>query len=82
MEEDGRHQRGGQRGCVEVPSNDLAHDFATEGTERAQEGRSGPRMERVFGRRPICALYRSVPQQNMILKHASGGEERCYMYTR
>ena len=44
MEEDGRHQRGGQRGCVEVPSNDLAHDFATEGTERAQEGRSGPRM--------------------------------------
>ena len=41
-EEDGRHQRHGQRGCVKAPSHELAHVSATEGTERGRRGGIAP----------------------------------------
>ena len=37
-EEDGHHQRHGQRACVKAPSHELAHVSATEGTERGRRG--------------------------------------------
>jgi len=39
---DGRHQRHGQRGCVKVPSLEMAHTSATEGTERGRRGGMSP----------------------------------------
>ena len=39
---DKRHQRHGQRGCVKVPSLEMAHTSATEGTERGRRGGMSP----------------------------------------
>ena len=41
-EVDGRHECDGGRSCVEVPPDELAHDSASEGTERGRRGGMSP----------------------------------------
>jgi hypothetical protein len=56
-EEDGHHQRHGQRACVKAPSHELAHVSATEGTERGRRGGMGSAWVALNEvRRPVCRI--------------------------